>query len=404
MSQLIDLCEICISNNFLFLLDQINFLKISCHHVEDFLNLRPPDFDENRFFEIIVKWVKFDVTNREQSFSKLFALINLTNIEKWYIKSKIADDLFVLNNLECMQAVVRILRLPDDLGQAFSSFVMIGGETTFSYVREYDVSASSWQNLPEMDRVCLDVGLAYVSGVLYVIGGRMEHSMNSYTDVHALDLNRTHFGWVEKSFLRQKRHNFGCTAIANEIYVAGGRAHKTEWLSSVECYNVKDDNQWSRKSSMNYKRAGCCLVELNGRLHALGGSCNGVIYSSIEVFDGCRWCMGNDMQKSRTDFAAVVFNNKIYAFGGLIKDNCYRINVEIYDEEAWNLFGHLQIPRSGHSAFMLQDKIYIVGGVDRCGAVDPMEVYDPQSEKSKIIGDVDGDGEGAKSVAIFSKS
>ena len=398
VEELINQCQSCISSNFSFLLSQTAFLKISCHHIDGFLKLRKRSVGENLFFESIVKWVQFD-KKIERHYSVNF---DLTNMNKSFVKSKIANSPLVLNNLECMQAVMGIFRLPDD--EAFTSFVMVGGEISSSYVRKYIAITSSWQNLPEMSRECLNIGLAYVNNILYVIGGRRKLSLNSYDDGYALDFNRTHFQWDRKSSMWQKRYNFDCIAVGDEIYVAGGKAHKTHWLSSVECYNVKND-RWSLKASMNYKRAGCCLVEFQKILYVLGGPCNTRdILSSVEMLEDGRWSFCSSMIEKRTDFAAVVLYDDIYAIGGKSRhySNIPINSVEIFDGDTWNFAGNLSIERFAHSACILQKEIYVVGGVGNGYEVKTMEMYDGPNDHWTKLDDVDGDSKEAKAVAVLS--
>ena len=385
-------CQVCISNNFEHILSQSDFLRISSSYIIEFLNMKSTGLSEISFYRRVVKWVKFDITNRKQFLSEIFGLIDLTKIEKCFIKSEVANNCLVLNNVDCLKVIVKTLiseigdvaKAPhfsqftyEELGLS-PSLIMIGGEMKPLSARKYNIATSSWQKFPDMVGECVYFGLVSVRFVLYAIGGREVDSFDSYPDVHALQLYETSPKWIEKSDMIEKRYKFGCTTVGGQIFVAGGKANRREWLSSVECYTIKK-NRWQKRRSMSNKRAGCCLVNISGLLYALGGSCDNFIHSSVEVFWKNRWKAGRPMLKRRTDFAAVVFNNEIYAIGGKTGFCCYSDSVEKYNGLVWRFVANLRIPRSGHSACIYQKKIYVIGGVNWKGSVNLMEVYDPET-------------------------
>ena len=161
-----------------------------------------------------------------------------------------------------------------------------------------------------------DSRLIFAKGEVYDLGGHGPSSLNSFTNLNSLDVvTKT---WDKKASMTQKRSRFGCALVGNSIYVGGGQAHKTEILYSVECYNIRG-NFWASKRSMRYRRAGCCLVAYNNYLYVLGGDTRvryGSSCSSAEVFDDYKWSMIEPMLEPRSDFAAVVLKDEIYAIAG----------------------------------------------------------------------------------------
>lgn len=78
--------------------------------------------------------------------------------------------------------------------------------------------------------------------------------------------------------MRCNRYSHAATIMDGKIYVAGGKASKDSYLCSVECYDPAED-KWTEVSSMNHPRANFGLVELNGKLYAVGH------HESIEQYD-----------------------------------------------------------------------------------------------------------------------
>ena len=284
-----------------------------------------------------------------------------------------------------------------------NEFILLGGKSASSVIRKHNVASQKWQDLPSGILKVSCAGLASANKTLFVMGGKELDSLKSYNCLYSLALNKPGSNWTRKADMSQRRHSFGCVRSGDLIYVVGGRAHKTEWLSSVESYNIKGDS-WRERPSMNYRRAGCCLVELNKFLYVLGGwQSNESFYSSVEVFNGKTWKMGEDMQEKRTDFAAVVLNNEIYAIGGKpSKNKFFSKTVEKFDYHSgsWNFVASLNIPRSGHGACVLQGKIFVAGGVNHKGEVKPMEMYDPKSDEWKRIANISGGSEDLAMVTV----
>ena len=71
----------------------------------------------------------------------------------------------------------------------------------------------------------------------------------------------------------------GVAALDNKIYVTGGS--DDDYLSSADCYDP-DTNTLSQVANMNIARYGHSLVNLHGRLYAIGGY-QGV--ASVEVYN-----------------------------------------------------------------------------------------------------------------------
>ena len=78
----------------------------------------------------------------------------------------------------------------------------------------------------------------------------------------------------------------GVAELANKLYVTGGCVgpFNNHPVSHVDCYDP-DTNSWSQIANMNIARAGHGLVNLNGRLYAIGGYGYRYWVDSVEVYD-----------------------------------------------------------------------------------------------------------------------
>lgn len=65
------------------------------------------------------------------------------------------------------------------------------------------------------------------------------------------------------------RSHFAAATMNGKIYVAGGWDSSGRALSNVECYDPIND-AWSVKGPMKYARRNFSIVELNGKMYAIG--------------------------------------------------------------------------------------------------------------------------------------
>ena len=395
LTNLLQKCNSYITQNFFQLYQQDQFLTISTDNVKSFLDMRGDILNPKALFQLIVKWVQFDEEKRQDHFPNLFKLVELDKIELSYILSTIFENKLVQNSLKSLQAVTKIVR---KFVKTPSELLVV--DTADCVVNKCDVMLKNLRRVSILPKTTEEAGVLSSRGVLYLIGGHSSCTLNSFTSVYALDLSSK--TWTKKTFMVQKRSRFGCAVLGNSIFVVGGQAHKMEILNSVECYSIRS-NSWTSKPSMPTKRAGCCLVERNGYLYALGGDTSHRSGSStcakVEFFNGYNWAYEESMTNPRSDFAAVVLNDEIYAIGGNwgeSPDDVYD-SVEVFNfgDEEWEFIADLNYPRKGHSACVVEGKIYVAGGTDSSGDVAPVEVFDSTDADGewRILGEISSNQE-----------
>ena len=399
-----------LSSKFVFILKQEEFLKICPESITDFMKLRCEDITEENIYEAIMKWVDFDSDNRCKYFSSLFQLLDLSKVNKKFLCEVISNNKLVHDDCKCSEMLLKtmnkiineqavLLESFFDIAQYFKyfdgkkssianasrlftkmfEFVVAGQGDNYKAVRKYNVATKQWKDLGETCWSRVYSGMACVDDKLYVMGGRVSRAnLNSITVTECLDL-KTEKRWNEKASMIQKRHNFGCAVYNSQIYVVGGQAYKKKWLSSVECYSPWND-VWINQPHLNFKRAGCCLINFNGQLHVLGGFNRSGYLDSMEIFNGKNWVMGVSMNCARANFAAVVLNKELYAICGEDSDYDYLSSVEKYNDEVghWVDVRNLNNARAKHHAFVLNEKIYVVGGGD-----ERLEVFYPDDNQWK---------------------
>jgi len=284
-----------------------------------------------------------------------------------------------------------------------SEFVIIRGTGSPSFVRKYNVDTKKWSRLANINDVCNEGQLVRFKQSLYYLGGRLLKSHNSTVNVMQLNTKSSDSNWSLCPPMLQKRHRFGCAVFRNKIYVTGGRANKTELLSSVESFDFSKST-WKKEPKLNLVRAGCCLVEYQNKLYVVGGLVQRAPASyvnTMEVLEGNKWIFfGTGMKNARSEFAALTFNKRIFAIGGKCGENDYLSSVETFSKEKWKMIAPLKTCRAGHGACVLGNKIYVAGGKNKNGPVKSIEMYSPKTNKWEVIGDVKGDPVSIAMVAL----
>ena len=143
---------------------------------------------------------------------------------------------------------------------------------------------------------------------------------------------------------------------------------------------------WTLKSPLPAVRAEVAAVALGGKLHALGGSLNGVAGPYHDEYDPAidKWHPDAPLPEPRDHLAVAETNGKIYAFGGFatpVHKNASNAAFE-YDPatNAWRVLPPMKVARGSAGAAVVDGKIHVIGGRSLDGVVVAThEVFDPRS-------------------------
>jgi hypothetical protein len=155
------------------------------------------------------------------------------------------------------------------------------------------------------------------------------------------------------------------------------------------------EDSWVTKTPMQQARGGLGVAVVNGKIYAIGGSKASGLYpptlkggftGTNEEYDPAtdNWIFKEPMPTPRSDFAIVVYQNKIYCIGGTIGTK--KVNVvystyvftgvnEVYDPATDTWETKASVPTAGMlmQASVLNGKIYLIDGK-------LTEVYDPATD------------------------
>jgi N-acetylneuraminic acid mutarotase len=223
----------------------------------------------------------------------------------------------------------------------------------------------SWTQLSPMPTARQEVAVAAHGGRVWVAGGfgsNAEPVATVETFDPALNL------WETRRSLPEPVHHAAAAVVGDRLFVVGGfTGGRVRWTASDAVYEfVADREVWEARAAMPTPRGGLAVAVLNGRVHALGGSGDGVS-NAHEVYDPAtnQWSRANAMPTARDHLAAVGFQGRVWALGGRASfvGEQYA-NVEIYDPatDSWRTGQPLPVGRGGLAAAALADRILVFGG------------------------------------------
>ena len=189
-----------------------------------------------------------------------------------------------------------------------------------STVQQYDPATDTWTTKANMPTARFQVSSSVVDGKIYVIGGSLTNRGTPFTTVEQYDPETD--TWTSKADMPTARISASASTVNGKIYVIGGAPGESELyrgLSTVEEYDPATDT-WTPKADMPTARTYLSTSVVNGRVYAIGGQDDGILFSTVEAYDPATdtWTPEAGMPTARFLPSTSVVNGKIYAMGGAI--------------------------------------------------------------------------------------
>jgi N-acetylneuraminic acid mutarotase len=152
------------------------------------------------------------------------------------------------------------------------------------------------------------------------------------------------------------------------------------YLTLLATHASAAENEWELAPPLSTPRVNLQVVEVEGKLYAIGGTGISGPSSVVEQFDPLtsKWTTKQNMNSPKSHFAATAYDNKIYAFSGTV--------VEEYNPiaDTWSIKSPIPTAVNSPSAATLNGKIYIFSG-------NFVQEYDPVNDSwsAKNNSDID---------------
>ncbi|XP_049315428.1 kelch-like protein 5 isoform X2 [Bactrocera dorsalis] len=185
---------------------------------------------------------------------------------------------------------------------------------------------------------------------------------------------KTENKWQEYESIKFDYQCYGTILKDDNLLFIGGFNIGCISYNIVRCWNIRNKT-WYNLQDMVQARRNHCVVELNGKIYAIGGYDGKNVLSSVERYTiSVGWKFVNSLIVGRFDAGAVTFNGKIFIMGGNNGSGDLK-SVECYnpDSNTWTSCADMKICHSSPGVTAHKGHIYVLS---RSGA----ERYDPQQD------------------------
>jgi N-acetylneuraminic acid mutarotase len=258
------------------------------------------------------------------------------------------------------------------------------GATTSSPAPVDQAAPGRWTVMAAMPAPRQEVAVAALGDRVWVIGGFGGASEPVDT---VQTFNPAENAWETRAPLPVAVHHAAAAVVGDRLFVIGGfTGGRVRWTAVDTVYEfLPARERWEARAAMPTPRGALAVTVLGGRVHALGGSGEGVS-NAHEVYDPVanRWTTANAMPTKRDHLAAVAFGNRVWALGGrtsFLGDQF--ANVEVYDPatDSWRTGTPLPVGRGGLAATTLGDRILVFGGEAPLRIFSATEMYEVAGDR-----------------------
>lgn len=257
-------------------------------------------------------------------------------------------------------------------------FYLLGGlgPVTQSYATLfcYDSRTKEWSKLKNLPFTINHAGFVAGDGKLYMTGGFKPLSIRIHGFMFAnwkprssfLIFDPTKNEWETGPEMPFARGAGGVCYHDSAIYYAGGINESKKISDSFFKFDLRT-YKWEILPPLPTPRDHMRMEAVDGNLYAISGRKDDMRYNlpCVEAFNTKTntWSKKADIPTARGGFGSVVFNGKIYTFGGENVWSSYDI-IEEYDPEndSWRKLTPLPEPRHGICAGVIGNEIHLVSG------------------------------------------
>ena len=215
-----------------------------------------------------------------------------------------------------------------------------------------------------------------------VIGGCFNQSLEE--DVHPFGFrykpngNNPSNSWSTIAPMHRERCRFTLVAVDNFLYAIGGVSETEfpliddELYISGEMYDPKADEWLPMASLPMCSRSQHAAVAFNQYIYVSGGLDNEVVLKDLIRYNTLtdEWDTSlSQMICERADHSMISFNNKIYVIGGWFEESPTGMRVlvntiDCYDilTDSWSVVGTIPTPRYHSGVVLKGSTLYIIGG------------------------------------------
>ncbi|XP_047209835.1 kelch-like protein 3 isoform X1 [Girardinichthys multiradiatus] len=380
------------------------FLGLSLQQVSSLISSdRLTVSTEEKVFEAMISWIKYDKPTRLEYMPKLMEHVRLPLLSRDYLVKIVEEEALIKNNNTCKDFLIEAMKyhlLPADQRHLIKTdrtrprtpvsipkvMIVVGGQApkAIRSVECYDFQEDRWYQVADLPSRRCRAGVVSMAGQVFAVGGFNSSLRERTVDVY----DGARDQWSAASSMQERRSTLGAAVVGDLLYAVGG-FNGSIGLSTVEVYSYKS-NEWIYVASMNTRRSSVGVGVVDGKLYAVGGydGASRQCLSTVEEYDPVsdQWCYVADMSTRRSGAGVGVLGGLLYAAGGH-DGPLVRKSVEVYDplSNAWRLVSDMNMCRRNAGVCAINGLLYVIGGDDGSCNLSSVEFYNPVTDKWSLI-------------------
>lgn len=237
----------------------------------------------------------------------------------------------------------------------------------------------TWTTKTPMPQALAGCGCAAIADTIFVIGGR-DSSGNRYA-TNYIYLPGTD-AWSTRANMPTARAHLGAAYVNGKIYAIGGWTGST--TGACEEYDPVSDT-WQVRASMPTPRYTLAIAAVAGKIYVFGGmNSSGQVFNTVEEYDpvGNSWSAKTSMPTARMGPACAVVRDTVYVYGGstVVGGGLTTVNqYYVPGNDTWGTKASLPSVRYCAAGFTYQNKAFSLGGYDFSNYLTLCNVYDPST-------------------------
>nr|CAB3259722.1 kelch-like protein 2 [Phallusia mammillata] len=356
---------------------------------------------EEKVYEAVMTWVRYDVTSRQQHLAKVLEHIRLPLVRPEYLLDVVQTDLLIKENKECEKFLdeARRFQLLVDQRPLMQScrtqprltynrqrsevLVVVGGlnkdKMPVADCVYFNFPESCTKNLAPLQLNQTAYSVATVNNNIFVTGGAF-HSPYKEVWIYIPSLNT----WQQVAPMLEGRYLHASAGLDTCLYVVGGHNGSAR-LRSVEKYNP-DSNTWKCVEPMLKDLSSPCVVACDNMIFVIGGAKGPSptdIVCDVQFYNPkCNtWRLAAPLPQPERGAVAANLNGTIYVMG-------QQRSVTAYNRQS-NVWMSLRNSHGGHlhgAATVHKGKLYVAGGLHGNSFINgTVEVYDQLNDTWQVV-------------------
>ncbi|XP_067401120.1 kelch-like protein 34 [Emydura macquarii macquarii] len=344
-----------------------------------------PMVKESCLLNLVLMWLKHDKSRLTHGSTLLeqirFALIPVEDLRKVYIQSEVS----LTTPIKCLITKAinyhsLVFKQPilqgkySTLRNQKMRIILLGGGTSseglVSDVVAFDVYNHKWRTLTQVQDRVQNHCMCVTGNFLYVLGGEIEDLQSDTKSTSLSVTNKVHrydprFNkWTQITEMLEKRCQFSCCILDNNIFAIGGRGGNGSLHSSVEVYNISRD-RWTKVTELPCKMHGHASTVCKNTIYISGGKYADQTNTSKDVYslssmEG-QWLKQTSMSIARFGHQMATIREAIFTFLGLYEPFS---EIERYDPapNQWTRLRPLVYDRFCYGLVVVEETALLIGG------------------------------------------